>query len=166
MSEEETTLSTEEDFKDKYLRLLAEMENSRKRMQKEKQDSVRFAVERLLADMVRPMDNLENALRFADKMSEETRQWAMGFQMILAQFKELLNQHGAIAFHSTGELFDPDKHEVIEVEETDQFPEGTVIQEFTKGYRCGDRTITPARVKIAKSRAALINPIKEEGEKV
>jgi molecular chaperone GrpE len=141
----------EDDYKDKYLRLLAEMENSRKRMHKEKQEAIRFAIENALADIIMPIDNMENALKFVDKMSQETRQWATGFKMILAQFRDALNEHGITAFHSEGELFDPHKHEAVESEETDQYPEGTITQEFVKGYRCGDRTIRPARVKVAKA---------------
>lgn len=141
----------EEDFKDKYLRLLAEMENSRKRMFKERQESIRFATERVLAEIILPLDNFEMALAFTDKMSAETKQWATGFQMILGQFKELLERQGVVPFHSKGELFDPEKHEAVEIEESTDAPEGTIIQEFTKGYRCGDRTIKPARVKVTKA---------------
>ena len=140
------------EYKEKYLRLLAEMENSRKRMQKEKQDTTRFAVENVLAEILDPLDNFENALGFTQQASDEVRNWAMGFQMLLSQFKDVLNQNGVIAFHSAGTLFDPHKHEAVEIEETDEFPEGTIIQEFVKGYRCGDRTIRPARVKVAKQK--------------
>ncbi len=136
--------------KDKHLRALAEMENTRKRMIKEKQDSVRYAVESTFAELLSPIDNLENALAFADKMSDETRKWAIGFQMILGQFKEVLGANNIQPFESVGTLFDPHKHQAVETEETDQKPEGTILQEFMKGYRCGDRIIRPARVKVAK----------------
>lgn len=145
-------LETElKEYKDKSLRLLAEMENSRKRMQKEKQEMVRFAAENVIAEFLMPLDNLENALGFADKMSEETRNWAKGFQMILAQFKEVLQQHGVTSIPSEGAAFDPHMHEAVEAEETEQYPEGTILQEYVRGYRVGDRTIRPARVKVAKA---------------
>ena|ERR1700722_17587224 len=136
--------------KDKHLRALAEMENTRKRLIKEKQESVRFAVENTFAELLSPIDNLENALSFADKMSEETRNWATGFKMILGQFKEVLSANNVQAYESVGTLFDPHKHQAVEIEETDKKPEGTILQEFIKGYRCGDRIIRPARVKVAK----------------
>ncbi len=145
--------SVEEELKeckDKYLRLLAEMENTRKRLQKEKLEMNRFSIENLIVEFLAPMDNLENALKFTHQMSEETSQWAMGFQMILTQFKDILSAHGIIAFDSEGTLFDPHKHQPIEVEETETVPEGTIVKEFVRGYRSGDRTIRPARVKIAK----------------
>ena len=144
-----------DEYKDKYFRLLAEMENARKRMQRDKQEMTRFAVENVIAEMLLPIDTFENALCFVDQMSAETRNWAMGFQMILSQLKDVLHNHGIVAFSSMGELFDPHKHEAVEVEETDQHPAGTILQEFVKGYRSGERTVRPARVKVAKE------PIKE-----
>jgi molecular chaperone GrpE len=138
------------DYKDKYLRLLADVENTRKRMQKEKVDNMRFAVENLMSEILGPIDNLENALRFADQMTGEVKNWAMGFQMILAQFQEVLTQNGVTAFTSVGEMFDAAKHEAVEIEETAEHPDGAIVKEFVKGYRCGDRIIRAARVKVAK----------------
>lgn len=138
------------DYKDKYLRLLADAENTRKRLQKEKQESVRFTIENILTELLEPIDNFENALKFADQMSAEVKNWAMGFNMILGQLKEVLAQNGVTAFVSMGEMFDPIKHEAVEMEETEEAAPGTVLKEFVKGYRCGERIIRPARVKVAK----------------
>jgi molecular chaperone GrpE len=138
------------DYKDKYLRLLADVENTRKRMQKEKQEMVRFGIENILGEVLGPMDNLENALKHADKLSGEVKNWAMGFQMILAQFKDVLSQNGVAPFVSEGQRFDPAKHEAVEMEETDQVPDGMIMKEFVKGYSRGDHVIRPARVKVAK----------------
>ena len=137
------------EYKDKYLRLLAEIDNTRKRMQKEKQEMTRFAIDNALGELLGPIDNMENALQFTEKMSDEVRNWALGFQMILGQFKDALCSHGVVAFDSHGTLFDPNWHHAIETEETDAIPEGTIVQEFVKGYKSGDRTIRPARVKVA-----------------
>ena len=158
----EQTPAAEEtiDYKDKYLRLLADVENTRKRMQKEKQDMVRFGIENILGEILGPMDNLENALKHADNLSGEVRNWALGFQMILAQFKDVLAQNGVSSFVSEGQRFDPAKHEAVEMEETDKVPEGMILKEFVKGYSRGDHVIRPARVRVAKKLT-----IKEEGEK-
>ncbi len=83
MSEEtniEQLVAAEEaiDYKDKYLRLLADVENSRKRMQKEKQDMVRFGIENISREILGPMDNLENALKHAENLSGELKNWAHG----------------------------------------------------------------------------------------
>ncbi|MBM3208050.1 MAG: nucleotide exchange factor GrpE [Chlamydiae bacterium] len=139
---------------EKYLRLLAEMENSKKRLTKEKQEMTRFGIENVIADFLLPMDNLENALKFTHQMSEETRNWAIGFEMILNQFKEVLSEHGVSSFNSLGENFDPYLHEAVEVEETETVQEGKITQEFVKGYKSSNRTIRPAKVKVAKKPCA------------
>lgn len=136
---------------EKHLRLLAEMENSRKRLIKEKQEMTRFGIENVIADFLTPMDNLENALKFTSQMSDETRNWAIGFEMILSQFKEVLTSHGVVSFTSIGMNFDPHLHEAVEVEETLLTPEGQIVQEFVKGYKSAQRTLRPARVKVAKA---------------
>lgn len=137
------------EYKDKYLRLLAESDNLRKRMQKEKQEAISFAVENLLAEILSPIDNFENALKMTEKLSQEMRTWAQGFLMILGQFKEVLGTHGVTSFHSEGELFDPHLHYAIETEIVSDKPVGTILQEFIKGYRNKDRVIRPAQVKVA-----------------
>lgn len=154
MTEETTppiSPEVEEDYKDKYFRLLADMENARKRLQKEKQEMMRYAADNLLSEILQPIETFENALGFAGKMSEETRNWAMGFQMILTQFKDIMTQHGIVPYSSLGERFDPHKHDAVEIEETTAQPEGTIIEEFVKGYKSGDRVLRPARVKVAKA---------------
>lgn len=139
-----------QEAKDKYLRLLAEMENTRKRLQKEKLDMARFSVENVITEFLPAMDNFENALGFTQNMSAEVSNWAKGFQMILDQFKEVLTSNGITAFSSKGQLFDPRLHEAIETEETDSHQEGEILQEYVRGYKSKERTIRPARVKVAK----------------
>ncbi|MCP5506135.1 MAG: nucleotide exchange factor GrpE [Chlamydiales bacterium] len=136
---------------EKYLRSLADMENTRKRMQKEKHDSTRFAVENVIGEFLGPLDNFENALSFIHQASEETQNWAKGFEMILTQFKDILSSHKVTPFSSEGKQFDPHLHEVLEIEETEKHEDGVIIQEFVKGYKCGERILRPARVKVAKA---------------
>ena len=139
------------EYKDKYLRLLAETENARKRMRKELEDHGQYSVCKIVNDILPPMDNLENALGYADKMSDEVKNWALGFQMILEQFKEALNSHGITALDSYGKEFDPHLHDAIEMLETDEHEAGTVVEEISKGYIMGSRTVRPARVVVAKA---------------
>jgi len=139
-----------EDWKDKYLRAIAEMENMRKRMQKEKQEITRFSIESAVAEFLPALDNFENALRFAESASTEVKNWAIGFEMILSQFKEVIQSHGIIVFHAEGTSFNPECHEAVEIEETLDVPDGIILKEFNKGYKSGTRTIRPARVKVAK----------------
>lgn len=136
---------------DKYLLMLAESENTRKRMQKERQELTKHAVEKVLIEFLHPLDNLEKALQFAQSMSDEVRNWAIGFEMLLNQFKQILNQHGVQEYHSVGKLFDPHFHEAVEMVVSTEYPPGVVIEEFVRGYKVGERPIRVARVKVAKA---------------
>lgn len=101
------------DCKDKYLRVLAESENARKRLQKEKQETIQYAVQNVIVDFLNPIDHMENALKFAQQMSDEVKHWATGFQMILTQFKDVLSNNGVAPFASEGKPFDPHRHEAV-----------------------------------------------------
>ncbi len=149
-TEWETAQSEAKDYKDKYLRLLAEMENLRKRMVKERSDQAHYTVANLVCDFLPPLDNLENALTYAHQMSDEVRNWALGFQMVLSQFKEVLTTNGVVPLVSIGELFDPHQHEAVDAVESDTHSPGTIIEEYVRGYKMGSKTIRPARVKVAR----------------
>ncbi len=152
MVQEEPVKNEAEEYKDKYLRLLAEMENTRKRLQKEKQEMMRFAVENIVSEFLTPIDNLENALKHTQGMSPETLNWVRGFEMIASQFKDVLAQNGITPFNSMGAAFDPHQHEAVEVEELEECKDGTVLHEFVKGYKSHNRIVRPARVKVAKKK--------------
>jgi molecular chaperone GrpE len=139
--------------KDKYLRTLAESENARKRLQKEKQEMIQYALQNVIVDFLTPIDHMENALGFTGQMSEDVKHWATGFQMILSQFKDVLSNNGVTPFASEGKHFDPHRHEAVETVETDKVPPGTVVEESLKGYVMGEKTIRPARVKVSKAPA-------------
>lgn len=136
----------------KNLMQLAEMENLRKRMQKEKQDMMRFAMENVISEFLGPLDSMENALGFAEQGSDEVKNWAKGFEMILTQFNDVLSEHNVNPYPSIGKAFDPHFHEALEIVEDDDKEEGTIIHEFAKGYKCGDRVLRAARVKVTKKK--------------
>lgn len=131
------------EYKDKYLRLLADAENARKRLQKERLEISRHSVESLIIDFLRPLDNFENALRFAQEMSDEVKNWAFGFQMILTQFKDVLTQNGVIAIDSIGQPFNPHDHEAVEMVESTTQPPHTIVEECIKGYKMGSAPFVP-----------------------
>lgn len=137
------------DFKDKYFRALAETENTRKRLQKEKIESQSFAIQGVILDFLQPLDHFEQALNASEKASSEIKHWAQGFRMILQQLKQVIQDNGIIPFEAVGQAFDPHVHEAIETEETETVADGTVLQEFTRGYKMGNRVIRPAKVKVA-----------------
>ena len=144
--------STEEakEFKDKYFRSLAEMENMRKRLQQEKQEMISYAIDNILSELLLPLDSLENALTHTDNLSEELKSWALGFKMISAQFRAVLENHGVSTFSALGEPFDPHFHEAVEIVESKTAPGGTILKEISKGYRHGNRILRHAKVVVAK----------------
>lgn len=139
------------EYKDKYLRSLAESENARKRLQKEKQEMIQYALQNVIVDFLHPIDHMENALKFTQQMSEDVKHWGIGFQMILSQFKDVLSANNVTPYLSEGKPFDPHRHEAVETVATSDFPPGTVVEESLKGYTMGDKIIRPARVKVTKA---------------
>ena len=138
-----------QEYKDKYLRALAEAENTRKRLAREKVESQSYAVQNIVTDLLQPIDHFEQALRHAEEAKGDITTWAKGFEMILEQLRQVLSDHGVSSYPSLNVPFDPHMHEAVETEERPDVPEGTVVFEFQKGYRLGGRTIRPARVRVA-----------------
>lgn len=151
VNEVEELKNTIKECQEKYLRVLADSENSRKRMQKERQEMTKYAVENVLIEFLHPLDSFEKALEFAESMSDEVKNWAIGFEMLLNQFKQVLSNHGVEAYHSMGKPFDPHLHEAVEMVESSEYPPGIVVEECIRGYKVGDKPIRVARVKVAKA---------------
>ena len=153
ISETELNLLKKEiaESKDKYLRVLAESENARKRIQKEIQEMIQYALQNVIVDFLNPIDHMENALKFTQNMSDDVKHWALGFQMILSQFKDVLTSNGVTPFQSEGQPFDPHRHEAVEAVATGDHPPGVIIEESLRGYSMGEKTIRPARVKVSKA---------------
>lgn len=151
LSETEKWKLEAQDYKDKYLRLLAETDNIRKRLQKEKQEMTNYALQQLILDFLAPIDHMENALRCTGDVPEEVKNWSLGFQMILSQFQDVLANNGVRPFHAQGTPFDPHCHEAVEAVASSDFPPGTVMEEFIRGYKIGEKTLRPARVKVSKA---------------
>ena len=137
------------EFKDNYFRALAEIENTRKRLQREKIESQTYALQNIVCDFLQPLDHFEQALKHTKEASAEIKAWAIGFEMMLAQFKQVLADHGVTSFDSKGQQFDPHAHEAIETEETQKEAPGTILEEYVRGYKLASRVIRPAKVKVA-----------------
>jgi molecular chaperone GrpE len=132
---------------DKFLRERAEMDNFRKRQERMASDRVRREKRELLGKVLEVVDNLERALTFQDTMDRDALQ--QGMRMLQWQLNELLKAEGLTAVPSVGEQFDPYVHEAIESVASEEHPEGVVIEEVRKGYKLGDETLRPARVKVS-----------------
>lgn len=139
-----------ENMKEKYIHCLAETENEKRRMQKDHMKSVTRSVGKALMPLLGPLDHFEKALQFAETMSDEVKNWAVGFQMILTQFKDALHEQHIFSFESLGKKFDPYRHDAISTEETDDVEEGIILEEFEKGYQYHDQIVRPAKVKVSK----------------
>lgn len=136
---------------DLYLRARADLENYRKRTQREKEELSRFANENLLREILPVLDNLERALDHARQGAADNSGLVQGVEMTLNQFQRVLEKFGVTPIASLGEPFDPARHEALgQLESVDQ-PPNTVVQELQKGYLLNDRLLRPAMVMVAKA---------------
>lgn len=147
-------LETERDeWKDKAYRLAAEMENLKKRQQKEVEDTRKYAISSFAKELLDVKDNLERALAtIQDKDSGEDAMKAMveGLKMVEGQLASSCDKLKITPIESMGKKFDPELHQVmVEVEDKDAEP-GTIVQEMQKGYMIGDRLLRPAMVATSK----------------
>jgi len=134
---------------DKFLRVYAEFENYKKRMEREKSDFLKYANEGLIKELLPVIDNLDRAVGQA-RQKAEAQSLVEGVEMILRQIKEVMEKHGVKELQSLGEPFDPNVHEAMMHEIADDHDENTVIDELQKGYIFKDRLIRPALVKVSK----------------
>jgi molecular chaperone GrpE len=139
-------------YKDQYVRLYAEFENARKRMDREKQDFVRYANEGLIIEFLTIMDNLERSVESARANHQDYTAFVKGIEMVMAHIHDMLKKNGVKPIEAKGKMFDPHSHEVLMQEESDNFEEGIVLEEFQKGYCLGDRIVRTAKVKVAQKK--------------
>lgn len=133
-----------EELTDTLKRLQAEFENYKKRIDKEKTEFVKYAHAEMVAKILPVIDTFEIAL----KNTNDKEKFIDGIKIIYAQVYSLLESEGLKPIKATGEKFDPYKHEVLMKEESDK-PEGTILEEFQKGYMLNDRILRFSKVKIS-----------------
>jgi molecular chaperone GrpE len=131
----------------RYLRERAEMENFRKRQERIGADRVLREKKALLQKILGVLDNVERALIYQDAMDRQGLQQAL--RMLLWQMNEVMRGEGITPVPTVGEVFNPYVHEAIEAVEDSEQPEGTIVEEVLKGYKLGDETLRPARVKVS-----------------
>jgi molecular chaperone GrpE len=142
-----------DEVKEQLLWTAAEFDNYKKRALKEKDEFLKFAQAGLLKEFLVVADNLERAVASVTGSDGTMGTLKQGVELTLRQFQSILERHGITKIKTKGEKFDPRAHEVMMQEETDQFPEETVIEELQSGYKLHDRILRPALVKIAKKKA-------------
>ena len=147
---EEKTRESAEYF-DKWLRLRAEFENFKKRMQKEKADLMKFGNESLLRALLPILDNLDRAIDHG-KAAGETSPLLEGVELVQKEFMTILERFGVKPIPAVGEVFDPEKHEAISQQESD-LESNRVISTVQNGYFYHDRLLRPAKVVVSQGKA-------------
>jgi molecular chaperone GrpE len=134
---------------DRFLRLSAEFENFKKRMEKEKNDAYKFATENLIKELLPVLDNLERALDHGEAKSDPQGLLA-GVELTLKGLHSVLEKFGVTSVDASGKEFDPNLHEAVMVQEDARQPGGTVLNQLQKGYLLHSRLIRPAMVVVSK----------------
>ena len=135
----------EDEFRDRYLRTLADFENYRKRAEREKADFQRYALATVIREVLPVIDNFDRALEHA----EEGDEFHKGVALIYKQLFDVLQRHGLKTISESGVRFDPNIHEAVVREEDSSVPSHTVTAVLQKGYFLHDRLLRPAMVKVA-----------------
>jgi len=142
-----------DEIKEQLVWLAADFDNYKKRVLKEKEEFLKFSQTGLLKEFLVVVDNLERALAAlpSDDMDKGLLTLKEGVELTLRQFRSLLEKNGVTRIKALGEIFNPRFHEVMFLEDTDKFPDGTVMEELQSGYLHHDRVLRPAMVKVAKN---------------
>ncbi len=146
---EELTVECDEQ-KNRVLRIAADLENFRRRSQREKDDLRKYGIDRVVTELLPSVDNLDRALSHAELDSGDTS-IVEGVRMVYRQLLSALEKHGVQSFESKGTQFDPQRHEALQQVETTELPNNTVVDEYQKGYFLHDRLLRPALVSVAKN---------------
>jgi molecular chaperone GrpE len=139
----EATQRERDQYLDALRRLKAEFENSRKRQQRERVRILSMASERLVQELLPVLDNLDRALEAGGDIRE-------GVQATRDQLAEVLAEEGLLPVASDGQPFDPNVHEAVMGQVSEEHEEGTIIQTFQRGYVLNGKPIRPAKVVVAK----------------
>jgi molecular chaperone GrpE len=140
-------------YYDQLVRTMADMENFKKRAARERQDAIKFANEALLERIIPVLDNFDAALAAANAPNTSVQSMQSGVNMIQQQLKSAMSEAGLEEIDATGKPFDPNIHEAISQQETDEVPEGQVVQQVRRGYKLRERLLRPASVIVAKKPA-------------
>ncbi len=145
---EESTAANADEENDKYVRLMAEFQNYKKRVSKEKSDIRQYATEKLITELLPVLDNFERAL--ASKAEDDPAGYAKGMELIFTQMKTAFEKSGLAEVEAQGQDFDPMKHNAVLTEECEELESGKVSKVLQKGYSLNDKVIRPAMVAVTK----------------
>jgi len=132
---------------DRHLRALADFDNYRKRVQRERDSTAQAGKRQLVLALLDMMDDFERALAYAHTTPESI---LAGARVIHQRLTDLLQAQGVVPYTSAGQPFDPALHDAIDAIKTDQATSGVVLDELSHGYRWGNEVLRPARVRVAQ----------------
>lgn len=153
------TLQQLKEEHDRVLRAAADLDNQKKRAQKEKDDALKFGLEKFLKELLPVADNFERALSHAE--TEDKGSIVTGVKMTAKLLEDILAKHGVKGFSARGQAFDPRMHEAMQSVETEG-PSNQVHEEFLRGYTLNDRLIRPALVSVTRAKDNLVTPAPTE----
>ncbi|MCM3171032.1 MULTISPECIES: nucleotide exchange factor GrpE [Paenibacillus] len=137
-----------EEHQQRFVRAQADFDNFRRRTQKEKEELAKYASMKLITELVPVIDNFERAMATVPE-GTESESFSKGIQMIFRQLESVLNNEGLTAMETVGQPFNPEFHQAIMQVESDEYEEGTVVEEVQKGYMLKDKVLRPAMVKVS-----------------
>ena len=134
---------------DRILRINADFDNAKKRLEKRSEDTAKYAIEKLLLEILPVVDDLDRAIKSLDEagIPKSVRE---GLALVQDKFHKILEQNGVQAIPAAGQPFDPHMHEAVGEVATDAFEEGAVAEELQKGYTLNGKLARPSRVRIAR----------------
>lgn len=138
-----------DEYKDKYLRALAEMDNMRKRQQRQHEEVVKYGKEAVLKDFLLVYDALEKSIVTARDLYPDDEPFITGLQMIERLLLDTLKRHGVEPIQTQDAAFDPRYHEAMMQVSREDLAAGTVVDEVEKGFMLNDRVLRPAKVTVA-----------------
>jgi len=139
-------------YYDQMLRLGAEFDNYRKRVEKEREELIEFGKEAVLVKLLGILDSLDLALISTKNEKNEEKSIRDGVELIHKQLRELLEKEGIRKIETEGQQFDPDLHHAVEYEESDKYKDNEIVQEIRPGYLLHERVIRPAMVVVARAK--------------
>lgn len=142
--EEPAEEKDDEGWNEKYMRLMADYQNYRRRTEKEKADVYSYANEKIMTELLTILDNFERAL--GQECTDES--YGKGMELIFKQFQDVLTKSGLKEIEALGKDFDPNFHHAVLTDDNDQYESGQVTAVLQKGYTLNEKVIRPAMVRV------------------
>lgn len=134
-------------WKNDYYKVFADMENLKRRLEKEHQNSLKFMMQSFIEELLPIVDNFERSLNVQEP-SEEIKTFLKGYQMIFDQLMAVLNKNGVEVIEAQGKEFDPNLHQAVMTANDENYGSNIVVEELQKGYKLKDRVIRASLVKV------------------